>query len=305
MYHRIIPYKEAGPGLQAGMYVEPETFKMHLMYLKNRFNIMPLSWLIGQIKYDARLNYNKPTCFITFDDGWLDFYKYAYPILVEHKVPVTVFLPTKFIGTDDWFWTDSITKIFVDINNNNIKSMRIPSGGIIEKIINYKGSLDDKIENAISTLKKYREEYIYDSIMELESILKSSPVKKDRLFFNWDEAREMAESSIVTFGSHTYSHKILTNLNESEVLEELYEAKTKLIDEKAVDGSFIPFCYPNGNYDERIMRLIKSAGHDVSVTTESGWNDVDTCLLKLKRAPIHQDIASTIGMFGCRLINIL
>ena len=184
-------------------------------------------------------------------------------------------------------------------------SNRIPSGGITGKIINFKGSLDDKIENAISTLKKYREEYIYDIIMELESIVKFRSEKKERLFFNWDEAREMAESSLITFGSHTNSHRILTNLNDTEVLDELLQAKTKMIDEKVVCRSFIPFCYPNVNYDERIMKLIKSAGHDVSVTTESGWNDVGTCLLKLKRASIHQDIASTSGMFGCRLLNIL
>ena len=32
MYHRVIPVKETTQGLQAGMYVEPETFDMHMYY---------------------------------------------------------------------------------------------------------------------------------------------------------------------------------------------------------------------------------------------------------------------------------
>ena len=35
---------------------------------------------------------------ITFDDGYEDFFLYAYPILLIHKFPAVVFLPTGFIG---------------------------------------------------------------------------------------------------------------------------------------------------------------------------------------------------------------
>lgn len=34
---------------------------------------------------------------ISFDDGYLDFYQYAFPILNEYKIPATVFLPTGFL----------------------------------------------------------------------------------------------------------------------------------------------------------------------------------------------------------------
>jgi hypothetical protein len=44
MYHRVIPKNEAEKGVQAGMYVEPETFKHHLHFLQKYFRIAPISY---------------------------------------------------------------------------------------------------------------------------------------------------------------------------------------------------------------------------------------------------------------------
>ncbi|MCD4812025.1 polysaccharide deacetylase family protein [bacterium] len=43
---------------------------------------------------------NKPQRYavLTFDDGFRDFYTYAYPILKKYSFTATVFLPTGFIG---------------------------------------------------------------------------------------------------------------------------------------------------------------------------------------------------------------
>src|SRR5690606_32115478 len=38
-------------------------------------------------------------CVVTFDDGYRDVYRYAYPLLKRMGVPAIVYLPTAFIGT--------------------------------------------------------------------------------------------------------------------------------------------------------------------------------------------------------------
>ena len=124
------------------------------------------------------------------------------------------------------------------------------------------------------------------------------------VFLQWEEVRKMAGSGLVTFGSHTDSHKILTSLNEEEIHEELIKSKETLISESAVHPSFIPFSYPNGNYDEKVVRMVKDAGYHIAVTTENGWNDSETPPFHLRRMAIHQDMSSTKEMFGCRITNI-
>lgn len=306
MYHRIIPYKEAGPGLQAGMYVEPETFSMHIRYLKNNFSVIPLS-NVCSLMNDFNVKSNmKPICVLTFDDGWRDFYKYAYPILLKYKVPGTVFLPTKFIGTENTFWTNKIACIIANGKNDkvNIEREITSNNKDVNNIIRFKGSVDAKIENAILMLKNYREENILEILAELREILRAKSTPIDRTFLNWDEVRNMAETGMVTFGSHTDGHKILIHLNDNEIMEEMSKSKVKLVLEKVVDPTCIPFCFPNGDFDERVVRIVNDSGYSIAVTTESGWNKFDTNKMKLKRISIHQDVSSTKQMFGCRIAGI-
>ena len=109
----------------------------------------------------------------------------------------------------------------------------------------------------------------------------------------------------MTFGSHTASHRILTTLTDEEIRDELKRSKEKLLTEKISDPSCIPFCYPNGNYNEKTAELVKEMGYHLAVTTENGWNDAKADLFRLRRIGIHEDITSTKALFGCRITGII
>jgi hypothetical protein len=71
MYHRVLPRAElASTFVQPGMYVTPETFERHLVFLRAHFDVLPLRdllrrWQGGDWGTSARY------CAVTFDDGWL------------------------------------------------------------------------------------------------------------------------------------------------------------------------------------------------------------------------------------------
>ena len=90
MYHHVSPH----PGLVT---LSPETFEEHMAYLARRkYRALAadefLEFLQGKRALDGR------SVLITFDDGYLDNYVYAYPILKRYGLKATIFAITGLVG---------------------------------------------------------------------------------------------------------------------------------------------------------------------------------------------------------------
>ena len=90
MYHHVCPH----PGLVT---VSPETFEEHMAYLaRKKYRALAadefLEFLQGKRVLSGR------HVLITFDDGYLDNYVYAYPILQRYGLKATIFAITGLIG---------------------------------------------------------------------------------------------------------------------------------------------------------------------------------------------------------------
>jgi peptidoglycan/xylan/chitin deacetylase (PgdA/CDA1 family) len=89
--------------VEPGMYVTSATFARHLRYLKRHHDVVGLDALYDWLK--RRRRFDRVPCVITFDDGWEDNYRQAFPLLRRHGVAATVFLVTDRVGTTgmlDW-----------------------------------------------------------------------------------------------------------------------------------------------------------------------------------------------------------
>lgn len=305
MYHRVVPRHEANPGMEAGMYVEPATFDLHLKYLAEHFHVVPLAELAALLRGDAGNKTRKPLCAITFDDGWVDFIEHAFPALRRHDAPATVFLPTNFIGTRDWFWTDRLAYLLHTTHADRLKGSRGTCvNPLAEKLLELPGPPSLQTDAAINLLKTHRTEEVEEVLAELSQAVGISPLPPKRAFLSWEEVAELSRSRLVSFGSHTARHQILTTLTDEEVREELTRSKDKLLEQGAVDPSFIPFCYPNGNFNDAIAGIVAEAGYSLAVTTREGWVAPDSDSYSLKRVAVHEDVTATRGMFGCRVAGI-
>ncbi len=93
MYHSIHP--EVDPYT-----ISPEAFTNQIRYLKRHYSFIRLSEIGGVLEEDTS---NTRKIVLTFDDAFLDFMDTVYPLLAEHRIPATVFVPTAFIGGfSDW-----------------------------------------------------------------------------------------------------------------------------------------------------------------------------------------------------------
>ena len=284
-YHRVLPKIAVDHWVEPGMYVTPEILRTHIRFLKRYFDIIDVEQLDALIESGRG---RKPVCILTFDDGWLDFYKYAWPVLRDEDVPAVVYLPTALIGTQRIFWTDRLVRLLE--RSDGRKNLAEKFDLVVEK----------KIEKGIESLKKYPYEYIEKKLATCETEVGISDEGVERSFMNWEESRELYASGLITFGSHTVHHAILTTLSDAEICVELQESKKKLQSEKVV-GEKISFCYPNGNYSTEIAEMVKNVGYSSAMTCDPGWNKTGANKFMLKRVSLHQDVSFTEHLFAYRL----
>jgi biofilm PGA synthesis lipoprotein PgaB len=87
----VLQYHHVSSSTPASTSISPEQFSEHLQWLaENDFTIVPLPQALAQIRAGATLP--DKTAAITFDDGYLDNYATAFPLLRQRNWPFTVFI---------------------------------------------------------------------------------------------------------------------------------------------------------------------------------------------------------------------
>jgi peptidoglycan/xylan/chitin deacetylase (PgdA/CDA1 family) len=79
-------------------------FDRFCRFFKANYDVIPLDDFIGRLNSGASL---AGALSITFDDGYLDNYEVAAPILYKLGLPATFFVVTQFLGTDIVPWWDA------------------------------------------------------------------------------------------------------------------------------------------------------------------------------------------------------
>ena len=107
---------------------------------------------------------------------------------------------------------------------------------------------------------------------------------------NWQEIREMIESGLISFGSHSASHPILSRLSETALRDEVKESKQTIEEKAGVPCLF--FCYPNGregDFNSKTKEALQEAGYAAAFTTVEGMNDKRSDIFELKRYGVSED----------------
>ena len=75
----------------------PAAFEAHLAFLKETFDIRPLSAVVEALNKGLEPNSGKPLAFLSFDDAYLDTLSTAAPILERAGLPATLFAPRDLV----------------------------------------------------------------------------------------------------------------------------------------------------------------------------------------------------------------
>ncbi|MCB1152894.1 polysaccharide deacetylase family protein [bacterium] len=303
-YHRVVdrPIEE----FQPGMAVHVETFAEHMNFLTRHFDV------IGLVEVCRRLTSNepitRPTAVVTFDDGWLDNYTLAFPILKHYEIPATIFLPTGFVGKTDYFWNARVELAMPRIHARRDELLAAfpdedmpPEAAFVMDALSEGLGPTQMIDRAILQTKVMPLDAI-DRVTAFLEFLAQMDHPGERTVMSWDEVNEMAEAG-VDFGGHSVTHRLMTELTAQEAYREAFDCMQTMTEHMGKRP--LCFAYPNGNHDETVMREIRRAGYLCATTVVPGFAQVGAEMFALPRFGVHEGGAPNAAALDLLISGLL
>jgi len=284
-YHRVIdiePDFRLDPSAVSAHVAE---FKKQMEYLSRNYNVISIEQLAKFRK--KRLNPPKNSVIITFDDGYKDNYLNAFPILRRYALPATIFIATDALEKNSLFWWDRVAYAIKSTNKASFE-MR-PLGRYMLDNESRKSAAIRSIQSRLKGMEEQRKNQLIKRLFGVLAVKGPDPAYIHSHILSWDEALEMKRHK-VTFGAHTKSHSILTNIPLEDARYEIRQSKSIL--EKRLGIEITCFSYPNGykpDFNKELISLLRQNGFSCAVTYIPGWNTSRTDPFKLRRVFVRQD----------------
>ena len=285
VYHGILKEKTS---ISCWWQLPLDKFEWQLEYLKKHYVVMHLRDVIDKIQHQEYLPDN--VAVITFDDGFENNYTVAYPLLKEFNLPVTIFLTTDLIGKHQMLWPDKLFVLFletkvkeIDLSNFGLNIFDLTSVEARQESFNL-------ISNQLKTLRLNKKQELINFI---ENVLSEERIPTDYCdnfkLLSWEQVNQMNKTGLVHWGAHTCTHEILSNLDDSDLDDEIRKSCSKV----SSYGNNLLFAYPNGNkkdFDQRAKVILQELNVACSLTTISGLNSYSQDVHELKRIEIDNNM---------------
>lgn len=289
-YHRV---DEPGlrPWLNPGLIsASPETFEAQMKYMAANYEVVPVLDVMEAFEHPGRKALPPRAVVITFDDAYNDFEEFAWPILKQYRIPVTLFVATAYPDHPErFFWWD---RIFDAIQTTEMTELNIGTGRISLTTDTERNQAYKLLRNHIKTIPN---ETAMKEVERICTELGVSPHANSVL--GWDALRSLAREG-VTLGAHTQTHPIMNSITPDDLHKETTGSREDLLRET---GS-VPeiFAYPSGIYNQDAVKAVEQAGFALAFTTERGINEVGHAdRLRLRR--INVGMRTTLPLLRAQL----
>ncbi len=292
-YHRVAgeDIAQAEREKMYGMVTSRDTFRQHLELIARHSDILSLDDAVAVLQGERAAR--RGSTVVTFDDGYLDFYEEAWPVLREMGLPAAVFLPTACIG-GGILDHDRLYRCAVRAKTLELKLQApLQKAGVGAEQIWQVCAQSDPLEityrlNGLPLTLRTR-------VLECLDEFLDRPGGDDPNGFallDWHLVRKLAACGVV-FGAHTENHVTLTVEDQATAAREI--ARSKHVLEQKLGRPVRHFAYPTGAYNSAIREAVAKAGFVTGVTTERRVNRPGCDLLTLGRLCICEESTRGIG----------
>jgi peptidoglycan/xylan/chitin deacetylase (PgdA/CDA1 family) len=285
-YHRIgdATATEFDPNLFS---CDGERFEKHLKFFQQNFDVVSIDELIALRQSGD--NINGRLAVVTFDDGYIDNYQIAYPILKSAGISAGFFVPTNYIDSPTMPWWDEVGWL---VRHATASTVKLANWSNPVNIVD--GPIRMRVRRLLRAIKQDNSISMDEKLQQLKAQLQPDTLQMPaatNLFINWTQLKEMAGNGM-HIGSHTLSHSILSHLSVERQLHELTQSKLRL--ETMLERPVLSVAYPVGgadSFNDDTQKLAQQAGYELAFSFISGinLNLSDNNCFQLRRFPVDDN----------------
>lgn len=271
LYHRVINDKIDD---LVDNYILTDEFYDQIKFLNRNYDI---------IKFDDIKNYNSLNnigIIITFDDGYIDNYINAYPILKNQNNSAMFFVLSKYINSNRPIWDREICILYKYYLENKqepeFKEIFINENLNINQFKN--------IWHLIRFLKNKKISYIEKVLKDLKNQLQYNLYyNKEDLCMNWTQLKDLSKNNMI-IGSHGVNHLSLGQLATDDANSEIINSKNEIENNLNIKCDYFAFPYGNKiDYNNQNLNNLVKLGFKNCFLNHGGYNKLSNTKLTQNR----------------------
>jgi peptidoglycan/xylan/chitin deacetylase (PgdA/CDA1 family) len=276
MYHRVLEDADCADYPFPSLVMPRSLFEAQVSYLAEHARVLPLHHALRELEDSSRAS--KPLVSLTFDDGYADNFEIVAPLLEQKGLRGTFFITAGAVRDRKPLWYDQAAALWDSVGGSKLQE-RLSGEPAVREDLRF-----DSRSAWIESLKALPDAKRVEVVETLGHAFEGEDLDCPLMTAEQVEALAARSHEI---GSHTLTHPVLTTMRADEREEEIQGAKQLL--EEWTHREIAGFCYPNGNFDEEVIRQLREAGHEYACTTLAGRNDERADRFELRRIDVTAD----------------
>lgn len=268
-YHRVldVPDEDTYPFDIELVSASVGAFRRQMDHVARHFHPITFATLLAHL--DRGTPPPPRSLIVTFDDGFLDNYLEAFPVLREKGIPATIFVSTGYIDRQENFWYERVANAVLASRSGRGE---LPDGRVLELGPDIP-SRRAAVKQILAALKRVpdgeRRRLVQQAVMQFDpdgrcdGDPRSGPL-------TWDHVREMSAAGI-EFGSHSVDHPVLSRVDDEGLRREFTESRARI--EEVTGRAVQVVAYPVGGpdaFDGRVKAAAREAGYRLGVSYVTG-----------------------------------
>jgi peptidoglycan/xylan/chitin deacetylase (PgdA/CDA1 family) len=286
MYHYVREIEKSRfPAIKG---LEVEGFHEQLDYMTRHYRFVTMQECMDSIASRKALPRN--SALLTFDDGYLDHFLYAFPILAERKIQGCFFPPGRAISErrvldvnkihfvlanaksveallEDVFALLDEHRVEFDLPSNESLFAQLgkPSRYDSKEVVFIKRLLQRELPPSLKTR-------IADRLFR-KFVTSDETAFANELYMTPDQLKCMLNNGMYV-GSHGWNHYWLDALTADEQEDEI-DQSLQFLEGLGASTRDWTMCFPYGAYDEATLRILREKGCKVGLSTRVGIADLE------------------------------